>query len=171
VGAKGNSRQKVGNSRPGKNRRRQKAAAKNLATGMSQEAAMVEAGYSESYARSHGYAVVKRPYIQSIVTEAVDRVMKEQNMEFDAIVRPLVMALGAPLIVKSTQLGNAQITKDPETGKPFPDHQTRMAAADRLIELYGGLTKTKTDVNLGGATLEELVLASMEMEREEKQAT
>lgn len=87
MGARRN-RQKVGNSKPGKNRRRQKATAKNLASGMSPEATMVEAGYSETYARSHGYAVVKRPYIQSIVTEAVDRVMKEQNKEFDAIVRP-----------------------------------------------------------------------------------
>lgn len=63
------NRQKIGTSRPGKNRQRQKATAKNLASGMSPEAAMVETGYSETYAHSHGYAVVKRPYIQSIVTE------------------------------------------------------------------------------------------------------
>lgn len=141
--------------------------AKNVAKGMSPVSAMVEAGYSESYARSHGYAVVKRPYIQSIVTEAVDRVMKQENKEFDAIVRPLVKALDAPLIVKSTQLGDAQIPKDPETGEPFPDHQTRMAAADRLIDLYGGLTKTKADVNNNEPTLVEIVLASMEFERRE----
>ncbi|CUS34452.1 hypothetical protein COMA2_170013 [Candidatus Nitrospira nitrificans] len=45
-----------------------------------------------------------------------------------------------------------------------------MAAADRLIELYGELTKTKTDVNLGGSRLEEIVLASLELEREENEA-
>ncbi|UVT19013.1 MAG: hypothetical protein H8K03_14505 [Nitrospira sp.] len=135
--------------------------AKNVAKGMSPVSAMVEAGYSESYARSHGYTIVKRPYIQSIVTEAVDLVMKQENKKFDAIVRPLVQALDAPLIVKSTQLGDAQIPKDPETGEPFPDHQTRMAAADRLIELYGGLLKTKTDGTLG-PTLEEIVLESYE---------
>ena len=95
--------------------------------------------------------------------------MKEENEEFDAIVRPIVKALKAPLIVKSTQLGDAQIPKDPETGEPFPDHQTRMAAADRLIELYGGLAKSRTDVNLNELTLEELVLGSMELERKQGQ--
>jgi hypothetical protein len=143
--------------------------AKNVAKGMSPVSAMVEAGYSESYARSHGYAVVKRPYSQGIVTEAVNRVMKEKNKEFDAIVRPIVKALDAPLIVKSSQLGDTQIPKDPETGEPFPDHQTRMAAADRLIELYGGLAKTKMDVNSNEPILEEIVLGSYENERREKE--
>lgn len=90
--------------------------------------------------------------------------MKEQNKEFEAIVRPIVMALDAPMIVKSTQLGDAQIPKDPVTGEPFPDHQTRMAAADRLIELYGGLLKAKTDGNPNEMTLAEIVLASMDEE-------
>jgi hypothetical protein len=39
--------------------------AKNVVKGMSPVSAMVEAGYSESYARSHGYAVVKRLYIHA----------------------------------------------------------------------------------------------------------
>ena len=74
---------------------------------------MVEVGYSESYARSHGYAVVKRPYIQSIVTEAVDRVMKEENKEFDAIIRPIVKALDAPRRACENQDGRESERADP----------------------------------------------------------
>lgn len=128
-----------------KNPQRQKRTAKNMAKGMSPERAMVEAGYSPNYAASHAYKVVKKPYIQSIFTASLERVMKAQQKEFDAIVKPYVDALDAPLVVKSTMEGIACIAKDPETQEVIPDHDTRMRAADRLVDLYGGKAKAEDD--------------------------
>jgi len=115
---------------------------------------MVEAGYSATYARSHAYSVVKRPYIQSILTDACDRILARQNMEFDALLKPYFDGLTAKVIVKNQQLEDAQEID-------LPDHATRMNAADRLVELYGGTMDTKTP-GTHDITLEELVLASME---------
>ena len=127
---------KVGNSRPGKNRRRQAAVAKNLAAGMGQEEALLEAGYSPTTARKIAYQVVRHPVIQSLLTDSCQRIMQKRNMEFDAILEPYFDGLKAPLIVKSTQLGDAQIARDPKTGEPFPDYHTRIASADRLVDLH-----------------------------------
>jgi hypothetical protein len=126
-------------------RNRQVQAAKNLAKGMGVEQALTEAGYSRHYASTKGYKVVKKPYIQSIFTEALERVMKLRNKEFDAIIAPYIDALDAPLVVKSTTEGIACIAKDPETQEVIPDHDTRMKAADRLVDLYGGKAKTDDD--------------------------
>jgi hypothetical protein len=112
---------------------------------MPQEQALIEAGYSPNYAASKAYKVVKKPYIQSIFTEALERVMKVRNKEFDAIIMPYIDALDAPLVVKSTTEGIACIAKDPETQEVIPDHDTRMKAADRLVDLYGGKAKTDDD--------------------------
>jgi phage terminase small subunit len=45
---------------------RQRRAAQNLAKGMPQEQALIEAGYSPNYAASKAYKVVKKPYIRSL---------------------------------------------------------------------------------------------------------
>jgi len=123
---------------PNRNVSRQGATAQNLAKGMTVEKAMLEAGYSPNYAHDQGYKAVKRPCIQSIFTESCERIIRKREMEFDEIVEPYFDALKAPLIVKSTQLGDAQVPKDPETGKPFPDYRLRMEAADRIVDLFGG---------------------------------
>jgi hypothetical protein len=120
------------------NLRRQRATQENLAKGMAPQEAMIAAGYSPLYVQHQGYKAVKRPCIQSAFTDSCERIFRERNIPFDRMVGRIVDALDAPLIVKSTQLGDAQIPKDPETGEPFPDHVLRMAAADRLIDLYGG---------------------------------
>jgi hypothetical protein len=112
---------------------------------MPQEQALIEAGYSPNYAASKAYKVIKKPYIQSIFTEALERVMKLRNKEFDAIIAPYIDALDAPLVVKSTTEGIACIAKDPETQEVIPDHDARMKAADRLVDLYGGKAKTDDD--------------------------
>lgn len=121
------SRRNIG-SRTGKNRRRQVAAAKNLAAGMHPTEALVEAGYSETTAKKRAYQVVQQPVIQSILTESCQRIMSKRNMDFDAILEPLFDSLNAKIIVKSAQFGTTEVD--------LPDHEIRMAASDRLIDLY-----------------------------------
>lgn len=117
--------------RPSLNKKRQAKAAKNLAKGMSTQEALVEAGYSESYAASKGYRAVKLPAIQSIFTESCQRIMAKRHLEFDQLLEPYFEALTAKVIVRSTQLGDAQ-------EGDLPDHPLRMSAADRLVQLFGG---------------------------------
>lgn len=117
--------------RPDRNILRQQATAINLAKGMSIEKAMLQAGYSPSYAHDQGYKAVKRPCIQSVFTESCERIMAERDMQIDKFIVPYFDALTANMIVKIPQLGNAQEVD-------LPDHSMRMSAADRLIALYGG---------------------------------
>ena len=124
--------------RPDRNVRLQRATAQNLAKGMTVEKAMLDAGYSPSYAHDQGYKAVKRPCIQSQFTESCARLFAKHNLPFDRMVEPFVEALNAPLMVKSTQLGDAYMPLDPKTQKPYPDHALRMEAAGHLIDLHGG---------------------------------
>ncbi|MBK5280526.1 MAG: hypothetical protein JJE16_00400 [Nitrospiraceae bacterium] len=120
------------------NLRRQRATAENLAKGMGAQEAMVAARYSPLYAQHQGYKAIKRPCIRSAFTESCERIFEKRNIPFDRIVERYVDALDAPLIVKSTQLGDAYMPLEPKTQLPYPDHVIRMNAADRLVELYGG---------------------------------
>ena len=120
------------------NLRRQRATAENLARGMKPQEAMIAAGYSPLYAQHQGYKAIKRPCIQSAFTDSCERIFLRRNIPFDRIVERYVDALDAPLMVKRTQLGDARIPKDPDTGKPYPDHAIRMEAAGHLVDLYGG---------------------------------
>ena len=122
--AKSRQRQK-----PGINRTRQQSVALNLAKGMTPEQAVVKAGYSPTTARKKAYQIIRHPVVQSLLTESVTRVLTEENKKFDDIVRPYVKALGACVVVKSTQLGMASETT-------IPDHSIRMEAASHLTKLY-----------------------------------
>lgn len=132
---------------------KQTRAARNVAEGMDAKMALAEAGYSESYAKARGYTVVKRPYIQSILTESCDRIMKRRDLVLDDILEPVFDALNAKVIVKSQQLGDAQEVN-------LPDHQIRMQASDRLVDLYGGQMKDKKEEEGLADLLEELVKLS-----------
>ena len=114
---------------------RQKRAAKNILRGMPKYQALIEAGYSPTYVERDGYKLLKRPCIQSIFTDSCQRIMSKSDMQFDEIMQPIFDALGAKVIVRSTQLGDAREVD-------LPDYSTRMSAADRLIELFGGTGKT-----------------------------
>jgi hypothetical protein len=120
------------------NLRRQRATAENLAKGMGAQEAMVAAGYSPLYAQHQGYKAIKRPCIQSQFTESCERIMQARRIPFDRMVERYFEALDAPLIVKSTQLGDAYMPIEPKSQQPYPDHALRMDAADRIIDLYGG---------------------------------
>jgi hypothetical protein len=117
---------------------RQRATAENLAKGMKAQEAMVAAGYSKLYAEHQGYKAVKRPGIQSQLTDSFHRIMERRQIQFDEIVEPYFDALKAPLIVKSTQLGDAYMPIEPKSQQPYPDHALRMDAADRIVDLFGG---------------------------------
>ena len=81
-------------------------------------------------AEKKAYAIVKRPLVQSALTQALDR----QGLKLVHILRPVVDALDANLMVRSQRLGSVHET-------PFPDHHLRMRAANFLIGLYGGTPK------------------------------
>lgn len=132
---------------------KQTKAARNITKGMDAKTALIEAGYSESYAKARGYTVVKRPYIQSILTESCDRIMKRRDMVLDDILEPVFEALNAKVIVKSQQLGDAQEVN-------LPDHQIRMQVTDRLVDLYGGQIKDKKEEEGLADLLEEIVKLS-----------
>jgi hypothetical protein len=117
-----------------RNLRRQRATKANLAKGFSTKEAMLAAGYSPLYVQHQGYKAIKRPCIQSAFTDSCERIMAKRHLQFDQIVEPYFDALTAKLIVKSSQLGDAQQTD-------LPDYPLRMNAADRLVDLYGGDVK------------------------------
>jgi len=96
---------------------------------MTPEQAVVNAGYSLTTARKKAYLIVRHPTVQSLLTESIGRVLTEENKKFDDIVRPYVKALGACVVVKSTQFGVASETT-------IPDHSIRMEAASHLTKLY-----------------------------------
>ena len=111
-------------------RKDQRKVAEGLARGLSKREAVRQAGYSAMTAEKKAYAIVKRPLVQSALTEALER----QGMTLEHILRPLIDALDANVIVRSQRHGCAQETS-------FPDHELRMRAADLLIGLYGGVPK------------------------------
>lgn len=111
--------------------------AEGLARGFSQRKAVKEAGYSASTAEKKAYAIVKRPLVQSGLTEAVERIMSARNKQFDEIVRPYVDGFDAPVIVKFASEGIVCIAKDPETQEVIPDHDVRIKSADRIVALLG----------------------------------
>ena len=110
---------------------RERKVAKELAKGVTVPEAGVKAGYSPNYSRTGLYKSIKRPHVQSIFTDALERVFHQKGIGIDEVLIPFVEALGAKVIVKSQQLGDAQETQ-------FPDHAIRMQAAEKIVDLYGG---------------------------------
>ncbi len=123
------TRKNPGRPKTSETRRRRKAVAKNLVSGMGATEALVAAGYAPHSAKCEGYRIIKHPEIQSRLTEAVARVLAKEQAEFDAIVEPFVKALKAKVVVKNSQLLQAAETE-------IPDHSVRMEAAAHLTKLY-----------------------------------
>jgi hypothetical protein len=99
--------------------------AEGLAQGLTQVKAVEEAGYSPMTAQKKAYAIVKRPMVQTALTEALER----QGMTFDRILKPVVDALDATVVART--LAGPIKTK-------LPDHRIRLEAQGRLVSLYGG---------------------------------
>ena len=109
----------------GGKRKDQHKVAEGLARGLSEREAVRQAGYSPMTADTKGYAIVKRPMVQSALTEALER----QGVTFDRILRPAIDALDATVVVRT-------IAGPIET--KLPGHRMRLEAHDRLVSLYGG---------------------------------
>ena len=103
--------------------------AEGLAKGLTQMKAVEEAGYSPMTAQKKAYAMVKRPMVQSALTEALER----QGMTFERILKPVVDALDATVIART--LAGPVKTK-------LPNHRIRLEAHDRLVRLYGGTPRS-----------------------------
>jgi hypothetical protein len=99
--------------------------AEGLAKGLTQVKAVEEAGYSPITAQKKAYDIVKRPLVQTALTEALER----QGMTFDRILKPVVDALDATVVAHT--LAGPVKTK-------LPDHRIRLEAHNRLVSLYGG---------------------------------
>ena len=99
--------------------------AEGLAQGLTQVKAVEEAGYSPMTAQKKAYDIVKRPLVQTALTEALER----QGMTFERILKPVVDALDATVIAHT--LAGPVKTK-------LPDHRIRLEAHNRLVSLYGG---------------------------------
>ena len=70
-------------------RKDQRAVAEGLARGLNKREAVRQAGYSPMTAEKKAYAIVKRPLVQSALTEALG---SRQGVTFDHILQPVVDA-------------------------------------------------------------------------------
>ena len=104
--------------------------AQGLASGLDQSEAVRQAGYAESTVRKKAYQIVQRPLVQSALTDALER----QGLTMEKLIRPLLDGLHANHVVKSSENLEAIETN-------VPDVRTRMEAADRLAQLYGGIPR------------------------------
>ena len=102
--------------------------AEGLARGLSKREAVRQAGYSDSTAEKKAYDIVNRPLVQTALTEALER----QGVTFDQILKPVIDALNATVIVR---------TLEGPVKTKLPDHRIRLEAHDRLVRLYGGTPK------------------------------
>jgi hypothetical protein len=119
------SRNRVGKQDMPRKQKNPQKIAEGLAKGLTQMKAVEQAGYSPTTAQKKAYAIVKRPLVQSALTEALER----QGVTFDRILKPLIEALDATVVIRT--LAGPLETK-------LPDHRIRLEAHDRLISLYGG---------------------------------
>ena len=120
---------KLGAPKGQKFRSQRRKLAKNLLKGMNQTEALIKAGYSEETATKASKKIIQHPQVQSILTNAIERVLAEEKAQFDDIVRPYVKALKANVVVKNSQTLMAAETK-------IPDHSVRMEAATHIAKLY-----------------------------------
>ena len=99
-----------------------------VASGHSLSAAARLAGYAESTARKKAHEIMRRPLVQSALTEALAR----EGGTLARIVRPVVDALQATLIISTTG-GMVAIN--------CPDHRVRLDAANVAIRMLGGIPR------------------------------
>ena len=112
---------------------RERKAAILHAKGATQKKALVQAGYSESFARKCGYQVFQRPVVQSVMTDALEK----QN---PGIIQKAAQRLDECLDAEkyfSVMTGRGEDKKLEIIAKP--DADVRLKACDRVIEAYGAI--------------------------------
>lgn len=107
---------------------RERKFVRGRAQGLSLREAAIRAGYSPSVARSKASDILRRPVVQSALSDALAR----QGVTLAKIVKPIADALKAKVV--TTFLGRAFESE-------IPDHRTRLEAAELGISLHGGLPK------------------------------
>ncbi len=105
-------------------RRNLQKVAKGLARGLSGADALRQAGYAESTINKKGYQIIRRPQVQSFLTET----MEQAGVTAKKIIQPIIDGLEACEVVK---------TEDGKILTDYPDHKTRFMAHDRAVALYG----------------------------------
>ena len=98
--------------------------AKGLARGHSGAGALQQAGYAESTIDKKGYQILKRPQVQSFLTETLE----QAGVPAKQIMQPIKDGLEACELVETD---DGQILTD------SPDHRVRLQAHDRAVALYG----------------------------------
>lgn len=119
---------------PGKNTDVEKAlkTVEGMAEGLSATKAMIRAGYSESYAKRDGFKFAKRPFVKSIFTDSVDRMLERYGIDFDEIIEPYVKSLKAKVVARGARGA---------TKTQIDDLPQQVIGADRLVQLYGGVPR------------------------------
>ncbi len=98
--------------------------ARGLARGLSGADALRQVGYAESTIDKKGYQILKRPQVQSFLTETLE----QGGVTAQKIMQPIKDGLEACEVVR---------TKDGNILTDYPDHKTRFMAHDRAVVLYG----------------------------------
>ena len=106
---------------------RERRFAQGVARGKTKVQAARDAGYTESTALKKSFALIDRPRIRSFLTDALE----QAGLAPDHIVQAAIEALNANHILKSME--DRKVYES-----DVPDHDARMRAMDRLVDLYGG---------------------------------
>ncbi len=101
-----------------------KKVAKGLARGLSGADALRQAGYAESTIDKKGFEIIRRPQVQSFLTETLE----QAGVTAKKILQPIIDGLEACEVVK---------TEDGKILTDHPDHKIRFMAHDRAVQLYG----------------------------------
>ena len=112
---------------------RERKAAILHAKGATQKKALVQAGYSESFARKCGYQVFQRPVVQSVMTDALE---KAHPGVVDLAARKIVGCLEAKKYFPVTT-GRGEDKRLEVLERD--DFDTQLKACDRVIETFGAI--------------------------------
>src|SRR5918998_1726471 len=109
---------------------RERQFVKGMVEGKNKKQAAIDAGYAPSTAHHSARAILNRPLVRSELTRALEAA----GITFQKIIQPYIDGLTAVNVVKNTHTLEGKETTVPDLG-------TRMFAADRIVDLFGGVPK------------------------------
>lgn len=113
---------------------------KGLARGLTQKEAALRAGYADTTAHKKAYDIIRRPLVQSALTEAFLRI----GGTMDALMLPIAEGVKAkvPHLLGETRTSDGKGTVEIRKRHRFlADHPTRLKAAELGMNLFGGMPK------------------------------
>ncbi len=138
----------------------QRKVAWGLARGLSKAEALRQAGYAESTIDHKSSQIIRRPQIQSFLTDALERM----GVTTEKLLKPVVDGLHANVVVKHSESLAAVVTD-------VPDLSVRMQAHDRIVDLYGGKPRDVDPKVPSPSTLETAATELLLTLRDKLQAT